>query len=69
MTDPFERQRQIIFRLLFQRFGAMIGETDEWTSSRPATLWRVAVVSWLCCQGLIVIQCASIGLSVLNSYK
>ncbi len=50
------RQRQTIFRLLLQRFGAMIGNMANGHHPRPATLWRVAVESWLRCQGLIVIR-------------
>jgi transposase InsO family protein len=50
------RQRQTIFRLLLQRFGAMIGKTANGHQPSPATLWRVTVESWLRCQGLIVIR-------------
>jgi transposase InsO family protein len=50
------RQRQTIFRLLLQRFGAMIGNKTNGHQPRPATLWRVTVESWLRCQGLIVIR-------------
>ena len=51
-----KRQRQTIFRLLLQRFGAMIGKTANGLHPAPATLWRVTVESWLRCQGLIVIR-------------
>ena len=50
------RQRRTIFRLLLQRFGAMIGNTANGHHPAPATLWRVTVESWLRCQGLIVIR-------------
>lgn len=50
------RQRRTIFRLLLQRFGAMIGNTANGHQPRPATRWRVTVESWLRCQGLIVIR-------------
>ena len=50
------RQRRTIFRLLLQRFGAMIGNMAHGPHPRPATLWRVTVESWLRCQGLIVIR-------------
>jgi transposase InsO family protein len=51
-----KRQRQTIFRLLLQQFGAMIGKTAKGHQPSPATLWRVTVESWLRCQGLIVIR-------------
>jgi transposase InsO family protein len=51
-----KRQRQTIFRLLLQRFGAMIGKTAKGHHHRPATLWRLTVESWLRCQGLIVLR-------------
>jgi transposase InsO family protein len=51
-----KRQRQTIFRLLFQRFADMIGNTANENHPSPATLWRVNVESWLRCQGLIVIR-------------
>ncbi len=51
-----KRQRQTIFRLLLQRFGAMIGKTANGHQPGPATLWRVTVESWLRCQGLIVVR-------------
>lgn len=51
-----QRQRQTIFRLLLQRFGAMIGNTTNGRQPRPATLWRVTVESWLRCQGLITVR-------------
>ncbi|MGD0251553.1 MAG: hypothetical protein ABSC01_02530 [Verrucomicrobiota bacterium] len=50
------RQRQIIFRLLLARFGAMIGKTTNGPHPRPATLWRVTVEAWLRCQGLIAVR-------------
>jgi transposase InsO family protein len=50
------RQRQTIFRLLFQRFADMIGNTANENHPSPATLWRVNVESWLRCQGLILIR-------------
>jgi hypothetical protein len=56
LTDPFERQRQIIFLLLLQRFGATIGKMANGIYPRPATLWRETVESWVRCQGLIVIR-------------
>jgi hypothetical protein len=51
-----QRQRKMIFRLLLQRFGAMIGKTANGHQPQPATLWRVVVESWLRCQGLIVVR-------------
>jgi hypothetical protein len=51
-----KRQRQTIFRLLLQQFGAMIEKTANENHPGPATLWRVTVESWLRCQGLIVIR-------------
>lgn len=51
-----KRQRQTIFRLLLQRFGAMIGETTNGRHPAPATLWRVTVESWLRGQGLITVR-------------
>jgi len=51
-----KRQRQTIFRLLLQRFGAMIGKTAKGHHHRPATLWRLTVESWLRCQGLIALR-------------
>jgi len=50
------RQRQAIFRLLLQRFGAMIEKTANGPQLSPATAWRLTVESWLRCQGLIVIR-------------
>jgi len=49
-------QRQTIFRLLLQQFGAMIGKTVNGNHPSPATLWRVTVESWLRCQGLILVR-------------
>ena len=51
-----KRQRHIIFRLLLQRFGQMIGNTTNGHHPRPATLWRLTVESWLRCRGLILIR-------------
>jgi len=51
-----QRQRQTIFRLLLQQFGAMIGKTVNGHQPRAATLWRLTVESWLRCQGLIVVR-------------
>jgi transposase InsO family protein len=51
-----KRQRQTIFRLLLQQFGAMIGNTTNGTQPRPATAWRITVETWLRCQGLITIR-------------
>jgi hypothetical protein len=51
-----KRQRLETFRLLRQRFGAMIGNTANGHHPRHATLWRVCVESWLRCQGLIVVR-------------
>src|SRR5689334_14358100 len=45
-----KRQRQTIFRLLLQRFGAMIGKTANGPQPSPDTAWRVTVESWLRCQ-------------------
>jgi transposase InsO family protein len=50
------RQRQTIFRLLFQHFGQMIGSTAKEHHPRAATLWRLTVETWLRRQGLIVIR-------------
>ena len=50
-----KRQRQTIFRLLLQQFGAMIGNTTNGRHLKPATAWRVTVEAWLRCQGLITI--------------
>jgi hypothetical protein len=36
-----KRQRQTIFRLLLQKFGAMIGKTARGHHHRPATLWQL----------------------------
>ena len=51
-----KHQRKEIFRLLLQRFGAMIGKTANGHHPSPATLWRVTVESWLRCQGLIAVR-------------
>jgi len=51
-----KRQRQTIFRLLLQQFGAMLGETTNGRHPAPATVWRVTVESWLRCQGLITVR-------------
>jgi hypothetical protein len=51
-----KRQRQTIFQLLLQQFGAIIGKTTNGCHPRPATLWRVTVESWLRCQGLIAVR-------------
>jgi transposase InsO family protein len=51
-----KRQRQTIFRLLLQQFGAMIGNTTNGRHRQPATLWRVTVETWLRCQGLITVR-------------
>ncbi|SRR5579883_69646 len=51
-----KRQRKEIFRLLLQRFGAMLEKTANGHHPSPATLWRVTVESWLRCQGLIVVR-------------
>jgi len=51
-----QRQRQTIFRLLLQRFGAMLGTMTHGNHRTPATLWRVTVESWLRCQGLIAVS-------------
>jgi transposase InsO family protein len=50
------RQRLTIFRLLLQRFGAMLGKTSNGHQPRPATAWRVTVEAWLRCQGLIAVR-------------
>jgi len=50
------RQRQIIFRLLLQEFGRMIGSVPKDDRRRLATLWRVTVESWLRRQGLISVR-------------
>jgi hypothetical protein len=47
---------RIIFRLLLQRVGAMIGSKANGPKPRPATLWRVTVESSLHCQGMISIH-------------
>ena len=49
-------QRKEIFRLLLQRFGAMLENTANGYHPSPATLWRVTVESWLRCQGLIRVR-------------
>jgi hypothetical protein len=51
-----KRQRQTIFRLLLQQFGAMIGKTMNGHHLTPATAWRITVESWLRCQGLIAVR-------------
>jgi hypothetical protein len=51
-----KRQRQTIFRLLLQQFGAMIGKTTNGRHLKPATAWRVTVEAWLRCQGLITVR-------------
>ena len=50
------RQRQIIFRLLLEEFGRMIGNMPKDDHRRVATLWRVTVEAWLRRQGLISVQ-------------
>jgi hypothetical protein len=50
------RQRQIIFRLLLEEFGRMIGSMPKDDHRRVATLWRVTVEAWLRRQGLISVQ-------------
>ena len=50
------RQRQHIFRLLFQQFGRTIGSMAKGNHHSPATAWRVTVEAWLRCQGLISIR-------------
>jgi len=49
-------QRKTIFQLLLQQFGAMLESGMNASNTRPATLWRVTVESWLRCQGLISVQ-------------
>jgi hypothetical protein len=56
LQEAHKRRHQTIFRLLLQRFGAMIGKRAKGRQPSPATLWRVTVESWLRCQGLIVIR-------------
>jgi len=51
-----KRQRQTIFRLLLQQFGAMLGNTTNGHHPKPATAWRVTVETWLRCQGLITVR-------------
>jgi len=51
-----KRQRQTIFRLLLQQFGAMIEKTTNGRHLKPATAWRVTVEAWLRCQGLIAVR-------------
>ena len=48
-----KRQRQTIFRLLLQRFGAILEKTTNGHHYQPRHLRRVTVETWLCCQGLI----------------
>jgi transposase InsO family protein len=51
------RQRQTIFRLLLQDFGATIGSmANDGNHHRPATAWRITVESWLRRQGLISVS-------------
>ena len=50
------RQRQTIFRLLFQQFEQRIGSTAKEHHPRAATLWRLTVETWLRCQGLISVR-------------
>lgn len=50
------RQRQTIFGLLLQNFGAMLETTTDKHHPSHATLWRVTVESWLRRQGLIQIR-------------
>jgi hypothetical protein len=50
------RQRQIIFRLLLEEFGRMIGSRPKDDHRRLATLWGVTVEAWLRRQGLISVQ-------------
>lgn len=49
-------QRQTIFRLLLQQFGAITGMLSPGDHRSPATLWRVTVESWLRRQGLISVR-------------
>ncbi len=49
-------QRQTIFRLLLQQFGAITGMLSSGDHRSPATLWRVTVESWLRRQGLISVR-------------
>jgi hypothetical protein len=51
-----KRQRQTIFRLLLQQFGAIVGNPTNGAHLRPATAWRVTVEHWLRCQYLIVVR-------------
>jgi len=50
------RQRQIIFRLLLEDFGWMIGSRPKDDHRRVATLWRVTVEARLRRQGLISVR-------------
>ena len=51
-----QRRRKEIFRLLLQKFAAMIEKTVNGHQPRPATMWRATVGSRLRCQGLIVVR-------------
>ena len=51
-----KRQRQTNFRLLLEKFGAMIGNTTNGRHLKHTTAWRVTVEAWLRCQGLITIR-------------
>jgi transposase InsO family protein len=51
-----KRQRNTIFRLLLQQFGAIVGNPTNGAHLRPATAWRVTVEAWLRCQDLIVVR-------------
>jgi hypothetical protein len=46
----------MIFRLLLEEFGRMIGSMPKDDHRRVTTLWRVTVEAWLRRQGLISVQ-------------
>ncbi|HEY0722476.1 MAG TPA: transposase family protein [Pyrinomonadaceae bacterium] len=50
------RQRATIFRLLLHNFGVLMGNMPNRPHTRPATLWRVTVETWLRRQGLIRVR-------------
>jgi transposase InsO family protein len=51
-----KRQRQLIFRLLCQRFWQRVKTMTPRNHQQFAALWRQTVESWLRCQGLISVR-------------
>ncbi len=53
VSIPSPLSFQTIFRLLLQRFGAILEKTTNGHHYQPRHLRRVTVETWLRCQGLI----------------